>query len=106
MTDTPDSLRRAFLRRAAGAAAILPLTGLAANRAAAQDEPRAEDGHAQNYVQNAEDADHARYEEGQMCSSCVFWRGDDAEWGACQHPEFRDVLVASNGWCAAFAPRA
>ena len=106
MTDTPNSRRRAFLRHAVGVAAALPLAGLAARRVAAQDEPRAENGHAQNYVENAENADHERYEEGQQCANCVFWRGEDAEYGPCQHPEFRDVLVASAGWCAAYAPRA
>lgn len=104
MTDTTNPERRAFLRRAAGIAATLPVAGLAAQAARAQDEERAEDGHAQNYVTNAADADHPRYEDGQVCSGCVFWNGDDAEWGACRHPQFRNVLVAANGWCSAYAP--
>jgi len=105
MTETKPNARRDFLRRAAGAAAILPLAGLGARRAAAQDDlPHAEDGHAQNYVNAAADADHPRYEEGMACNNCVFWQGGDADWGPCQHPQFRDVAVNRNGWCAAYAP--
>jgi len=106
MTETPRTARRAFLRRAAAIAAALPFAGLAAHPGRAQDDPRAEDGHAQNYVNNAPDADHPRYAEGQQCANCVFWQGEDAEWGGCQHPEFRNVQVSRNGWCSAYAPRA
>jgi len=102
MQDQTDQARRAFLRRMAALGAAAPLTGLAltgAGPAAAQD--RAEEGHAQNYVHDATGGvDHARYRDGSLCQDCAFWRGDDAEWGACAHPQFRDVLVNANGWCA------
>lgn len=102
MTDRTNAPRRAFLRQALGTAAILPLAGLAARPALAQD-AQAEDGHALNYVNDHTMADHPRYREGSQCSSCVFWQGGDAEWGACQHPQFRNVQVNANGWCSAYA---
>lgn len=104
MSTKLDTARRAFLRSAIGTAAILPLAGLAARQAAAQD-AQAEDGHALNYVNDHTTADHPRYREGQQCSQCVFWQGGDAEWGPCQHPQFRDVQVNAEGWCSGFAQK-
>jgi hypothetical protein len=46
--------------------------------------------------------DHPRYRDGSVCSGCTFWQGGDAEWGACQHPQFRDIEVNANGWCSAW----
>lgn len=105
MTDNNDNPRRQFLRQAIGTAAILPLAGLAARPALAQDDPHAEDGHALNYVNDNTTSDHARHQEGQHCGNCVFYQGGEDEWGPCQHPQFRDVQVNNNGWCSAYAPR-
>lgn len=98
-----DLSRRRLLGAGVGAVVCLPL-----GRAAAEESPlkRAEDGHAHEYVTDAADAaDHPRYEEGQTCRNCTFWRQEvEDEWGPCVHPEFRDVLVNANGWCEVHAP--
>ena len=106
MPNTFDTARRAFLSKMAAFGAAVPFAGLgltAAGPAHAQEQ--AEAGHALDYVNDASEAtDHARYREGAQCSNCVFWQGGDDEWGGCQHPQFRDVLVNANGWCSAYAP--
>jgi anaerobic selenocysteine-containing dehydrogenase len=104
MHDKADKTRRDFLRRMAALGATAPVAGFAisaAGPAAAQE--RAEDGHALDYVNDATGGvDHPRYRDGSVCSGCTFWQGGDAEWGACQHPQFRDIEVNANGWCSAW----
>ncbi|MGI3212145.1 high-potential iron-sulfur protein [Roseovarius tibetensis] len=106
MSNKFETARRAFLTKIAAFGAAVPFAGLgitAAGPAFAQEQ--AADGHALDYVNDFNDAtDHARYRDGSQCSNCVFWQGGDDEWGGCQHPQFRDVLVNSNGWCSAYAP--
>lgn len=100
--------RRVFLRTAALGLAAVPLARFAthSNTARAQDLPKAEDGHALDYVNKASDTDHDKYKEGQNCESCAFWAGEEADgWGKCRHPEFTDVLVNAEGWCNTYAPR-
>ena len=81
MPDTLETARRAFLRRIAAFGAAVPLAGITvASPAFAQEQAKA--GHALNYV----------------------WQGGDDEWGGCQHPQFRNVQVNSNGWCRGYAP--
>ena len=106
MPDTFETARRAFLRRIAAFGAAVPLAGITvAGPALAQEQAKA--GHALNYVNDFNEAtDHKRYREGSQCANCAFWQGGDSEWGACQHPQFRDVLVNSNGWCSGYAPGA
>ena len=106
MTDETDTARRAFLRKLAALGAVAPMAGAAITAAGpAAAEERAEEGHAHDYVHNAADAaDHPRFREGSQCSNCAFWQGGDDEWGACQHPSFRNVLVAAEGWCSIYAP--
>ncbi len=103
-SDPSHRARRAFLRRIAAFGAVAPVAGIvitAAGPAAAQD--RAADGHALDYVNDASGGvDHPRFRDGSLCSGCTFWQGDDAEWGACQHPQFRNVEVNANGWCSAW----
>lgn len=101
MQDQTDRARRAFLRRVAALGAAAPLTAFALTARPAAAQERAEEGHAQNYVHDATSGvEHPRYRVGSMCKGCAFWRGDDAEWGECAHPQFRGVLVNANGWCA------
>jgi len=103
--DTFDRARRAFLKGIAAFGVAAPVAGIvmtSAGPAAAQD--RAEDGHALDYVNDATGGvDHPRFRDGSLCSNCTFWQGDDAEWGGCQHPQFRNVEVNANGWCSAYA---
>jgi hypothetical protein len=105
MQNTFKMARRAFLRKIAAYGAVAPMTGIVITAAGpALAEERAEDGHAQNYVNDATaGVDSPRYREGSLCANCTFWRGGDDEWGACQHPAFRGVLVNTNGWCQAYA---
>lgn len=106
MPKTFRSDRRRFLRGAVLTATALPAGGYVmgfANPAWAEDRPRAEDGHAWDYVNDAADADSELYEDGQLCSNCVFWTGEVEDgWGGCQHPDFEDVLVNAEGWCSAY----
>lgn len=101
--------RRVFLRTAALGVAAIPLARFAthSDKAQAQDDlPKAEDGHALDYVNNASDSNHEKYQSGQKCESCAFWAGEEADgWGKCRHPEFSDVLVNAQGWCNAYAPK-
>jgi hypothetical protein len=102
----PCAARRRFLRSALAIGAAVPLAGVGFGRPARAEEnkPRAEDGHALDYVSDAADAaDHELYEEGQACENCIFWTGEVADgYGGCQHPDFEDVLVNARGWCAAY----
>jgi hypothetical protein len=97
--------RRRFLKGAI-AAGTLPAAGLVLGPrpARAEDRPRAEDGHAWDYVNHAADAaDHPEYEEGEICANCIFWAEEIEDgWGECMHPDFEDVLVNAQGWCAAY----
>jgi hypothetical protein len=104
-----DRNRRGFLRSALLTATVLPTAGLgiaAARPAWAADRPRAEDGHAWDYVNAAEDAaGHEVYEAGNTCANCIFWTGEVADgWGECVHPDFMEVLVNAEGWCSAYVP--
>ncbi|MFO7756883.1 MAG: high-potential iron-sulfur protein [Roseovarius sp.] len=104
MHDKFETARRAFLRKIAAFGAAVPLAGITVAGPAFAQEEKAEDGHALDYVNDYNDAtDHDRFREGSKCSNCVFWQGGDDEWGGCQHPQFRDVLVNENGWCNAYA---
>ncbi|MFW5824638.1 MAG: high-potential iron-sulfur protein [Marinobacter sp.] len=103
-----NSSRRVFLRTAALGLAAIPLARLStySGMAHAKDLPKAEDGHALDYVNDASDADHKKYKKGQKCESCAFWAGEEADgWGKCRHPKFSDVLVNAEGWCNIYAPR-
>jgi len=105
MSDINKS-RRVFLRTAALGVAAAPLARFATHAPAAQAaKPHAENGHALNYVNNASNSDHPRHKDGNQCSKCVFWAGDNSgDWGTCRHPQFAGVQVNKNGWCSSFAP--
>lgn len=99
--------RRVFLRTAALGAAAVPLARFALHSPGAHAaKPKAEDGHALDYVNDASTSDHSRYQEGQNCANCVFWAGENSGgWGDCRHPQFADVQVNQNGWCSSYAPK-
>jgi hypothetical protein len=47
-------------------------------------------------------AKQPRYQAGQICRSCIQWKGDDTqEWGPCAI--FPKKLVNANGWCTTYA---
>ncbi|WP_018865309.1 MULTISPECIES: high-potential iron-sulfur protein [Thioalkalivibrio] len=102
MSDQPNANRRAFLRRASVAVAAIPLASLT-TFGVAYAKPKAEDGHAHDYVNDAADAaDHDAYEDGAICENCAFWAGEEENgWGGCHHQAFQDVLVNAEGWCDA-----
>ncbi len=103
MTEPTDNGRRKFLKTGAMAVAALPLATLI-HQGKVQAMPRAEDGHALDYVNDGADSDHPDFEEDQRCDNCTFWAGEEENgWGGCHHPEFADVLVKDKGWCSAWA---
>ncbi|MDX5336579.1 MAG: high-potential iron-sulfur protein [Marinobacter sp.] len=98
--------RRVFLRTAALGVAAVPLARVATHVPAARAEkPRAEDGHALDYVNDGSTSDHEKYQDGNKCSNCAFWAGEESGgWGGCRHPQFSDVLVNADGWCNTWVP--
>lgn len=98
--------RRVFLRTAALGVVAVPLAKAVTHVPAAHAEkPKAEDGHALDYVNNGSDSTHDRYQEGNKCDNCAFWSGEVADgWGGCRHPQFNSVLVNAEGWCNTWVP--
>lgn len=101
-----DKSRRVFLRTAALGVAAIPLARFATQSPAAYAAmPKAEDGHALDYVNDATTSGHSKYQQGQKCEGCAFWGGEESNgWGKCRHPQFSDVLVNANGWCNTWVP--
>lgn len=60
-----------------------------------------------NYKHIASDVDpskNPRYKEGQLCSNCQVYQGNDGDdWGPCAI--FAGKAVKATGWCTAYAPR-
>jgi len=106
--DSTSNSRRKFLTNTALGVAALPLAGLAFNTPRARaEQPRldenAPEAEAVNYVHDAADAaDDPAYEEGQVCSNCALWTGNDDEWGGCA--VFPGQLVNADGWCNVWVP--
>lgn len=88
--------RRMFLLRAAGAGAIVALTGLLTGRRVAADShvPKLDPDSPQA---KALDYTHQSPKAGQRCDNCQFYQGGDAPWGGCQI--FPGNLVSAEGWC-------
>ncbi|MFO8142347.1 MAG: high-potential iron-sulfur protein [Marinobacter sp.] len=105
MSDFSKS-RRVFLRTAALGVIAVPLAKVATHVPVAHaQKPKAEDGHALDYVNNGADSDHDKYQEGNKCSNCAFWAGEESDgWGGCRHPQFSSVLVNTEGWCNTYVP--
>ncbi|GEN29482.1 hypothetical protein HVA01_31280 [Halovibrio variabilis] len=92
--------RRDFMRNSLLGLAALPLgAGILSKTAFAQELPRldpsASNAQALNYVEDASEAsDHPAYEEGEVCSNCMFYKADNQ---GCQL--FPGNSVAPAGWC-------
>lgn len=60
------------------------------------------------YVDDASSIDPSeqpRYETGQACKNCALYMGEESdEWGPCSI--FPQRLVAGEGWCSVYAPKA
>lgn len=108
----PVSSRRHFLKLASGAVVAIPLAGRVARAEAekvSEDDPTAV---ALGYKHDASEVDTEAFpkragEEGsaQYCYNCALYAGaPDAEWGPC--PIFANKLVAREGWCNSWVPKA
>ncbi len=104
------STRRHFMKLSAAAAAGAMIQP--GREAAASDMPKlAEDDPtavAMKYVHDASTVDAASRPNPapeQNCANCALIQGEDgAEWRPC--PIFPGKLVAANGWCSVWAPKA
>ena len=108
--------RRRFLACGVACVAAIPLGGLVANGVQAADMPKLDEADPQaaslGYRHDASTVDVAAFpkragDEGakQLCSNCQLYTGAaDSEWGPCSI--FPGKLVAANGWCNAWVPKA
>ena len=102
--------RRQFLQLSAVAAAGAVLRP--SSDAQAQDMPKLSPDDpmavSMRYTHDASTVDPASRPnpaEVQNCANCALYQGEDgAEWGPCQI--FPGKLVAADGWCAVWAPKA
>ncbi len=101
----PNRSRRRFLRAGGCAALALPGGLLLSPGAAAQDklDPASPVAAALSYTHDATQS--SRPSPDQTCLNCLHYTGDEsAEWGPCAI--FPDALVARDGWCAGWVPKA
>lgn len=100
--------RRTFLITSVGVASTFAL----GSRAAFADAPKVEESdptaQALGYKLDASKVNKAKfpkYAAGQDCGNCQFYQGKAADpFAPC--PMFANKLVASKGWCSAYAKRA
>jgi hypothetical protein len=98
--------RRTFLKKGLFGLAALPfgMGALTSQAFASSLPPLSEDApqaKALNYVKNAADAsDHAKYQEGQQCDNCMFWR--PANNGCALFPQ---NSVEPGGWCQSYVKK-
>lgn len=102
--------RRSFMQFSAAAFIAAP-TLLSLNVGVAQageklseDDPMAK---ALGYKEDTNTVDasaYATHSADQVCVDCALYQGDDPEWGACG--AVGGKLVAGQGWCVAYAPKA
>ncbi|MFB9869108.1 high-potential iron-sulfur protein [Vreelandella sulfidaeris] len=99
--------RRDFMRNSVLGLAAFPLgVGILSKTAFAQELPRVDTSsstaQALNYVEDASEAsDHPAYEEGELCSNCMFF---NAQTEGCQL--FPGNSVAPGGWCQSWTAKA
>jgi hypothetical protein len=98
--------RRVLLTGAiAGAAVALGRAAHAEQPKLSPDDPQAQ---ALGYVEDATAVDTSKWPrkaEGQNCANCALYQDQDGgDWGGCGI--FPGKLVAANGWCNAWAPKA
>ncbi len=103
--------RRSFLKFGAAAAVTLPAFFVLSAKGYAQEmEKLAEDdpmAMALGYKLDTTQVDAAAYSthsNEQVCVGCALYQGDDPAWGGCG--AFPGKLVAGQGWCVAYAPKA
>ena len=97
--------RRRFICAGGCAALALPAGLLLARAAAAQDklDPSSPTAAALSYTHDATQS--SRPSPDQTCENCLHYSGEaGAEWGPCAI--FPDALVARDGWCAGWVPKA
>ena len=100
--------RRGFVK-ATGAAATVATTGFASSAFASTELQRVnEDGtmaKALSYVHDARTVDAAKRPSDRFCHNCALFAGtQDDEWEKCSI--FPGKVVAADGWCSAWAPKA
>lgn len=98
--------RREILKAGACSLLILAATPFACKPARAAERVAENDptALALGYRQDASQAHHPQYVAGRDCAACRFYTATaDAEWGSCS--VFQNRLVATKGWCSAWAAR-
>lgn len=104
--------RRAFLKRAAIAAVVLPVGARTLFQTArAQDLPHLDPSdptaQALGYTHDASTVDTSKYPQfaqGHVCSNCNFIQGEDgAQWRPCQL--FPGKAVNADGWCISWVAK-
>ena len=101
----PSQSRRRFVCAGGCAAVALPAGLLLGTGAAAQDklDPDNPTAVALSYTHDATQSN--RPSSDQTCLNCLHYTADaDAEWGPCAI--FLNALVARDGWCAGWVPKA
>ncbi len=104
-TGLPSRSRRRFVCAGGCAALALPAGLLLGPGAAAQDklDPSDPTAAALSYTHDATQAN--RPSPDQTCANCLHYTEETgAEWGPCAI--FLNVLVARDGWCAGWVPKA
>ncbi len=104
----PLVTRRRFVKTV-GAATAAVTTGFAAGSASADELPRVSEddpmAKALNYVHDARTVDAAKRFSDRYCYNCALYAGEaDDEWAKCSI--FPGKVVAGQGWCNAWAPKA
>lgn len=98
--------RRRFLQVAAGATAVILVSGLP-RRARSADLPALTDADptakALGYVDDASTSTNAKHKAGDMCSNCQFYSGGATGRGPCQL--FPGKSVNAKGWCVSHTPK-
>ena len=101
--------RRTFIKGSAAvtAGAFLHTSGTAAAQDAEVVDPASATAQALKYVHDAttvDPADILQPQPNQNCANCLLIQGNEGdEWRPC--PIFGNQLVASAGWCNAWAPK-
>ncbi|NKF22803.1 high-potential iron-sulfur protein [Solimonas marina] len=98
--------RRNFLKLTAGSIAAAAGVGLAGTAAAQQkltpDDPTAK---ALHYTESAAATKEATHKAGSHCGNCSLYQASAEKGGFAPCGAFGGKLVASKGWCMAWAPK-
>ncbi len=107
--DSKSSFSRRYFVKSVGAATAAVTTGFGVGTIHAAEPPRVNEddpiARALNYVHDARTVDAAKRLSDRFCNNCALYAGDaDDEWAKCSI--FPGKLVAGEGWCSAWAPKA